>query len=626
MIVFLWSVRAPTALGRSLFLALIIFILLSKFTIQENMAMPVVLTVGNTPREETPMLRKTNRLPRPAKRDKFQFELLEPRQMFSASGGLTLQEILALRQGLVIEHPVETPETPDAAPPVEGHADQSLTNLLYLPMVSVGTGLSTTAQTPLQLSGEVVINSESGSTLQWSKLSGPGTATFINPTLKNATVQFDQPGTYVLQLAATNHGTTGSALLTVRVTGSVPLAEYDLWMQDMIKYGRQHGEWLLAHQDDVPNDPPLAATYYDAARVFYQIADYTGDSSWNAYAEAAVHVYRDRYVVPNNGGVPGYWKFTRGLVEHYERTGDIASKNAALLIAQNGAYNLDSSPLEWTASAGASREIAYAIMNYLDAERVGAPRRDRLDDMVEQALGHLNQWFVEESYPQYSPFMFGLTADALMQYYEQVDQDPRILQMLKLGADWNWDHAWVQSDQAFWYGEGARVTGAADLNLLIAPAYEWLYQKTGDLKYRTEGDQIFAGGVKGAWLDGAKQFNQNYRVSFDFIKMRLSQTASQASNMSQHTEGILGAIDLGFAQIGNDSVLTDSESEPLVQATLTDSSSSLPINSSVSASESVEDDLQDKQLSEPTALNETDLEWPQLADFLLRRRSLFGAG
>ncbi len=38
--------------------------------------------------------------------------------------------------------------------------------------------------------------------------------------------------------------------------------------------------------------------------------------------------------------------------------------------------------------------------------------------------------------------------------------------------------------------------------------------------YRDRGDAIFAGGVEQAWLDGGKQFNQNYRWSFDCVTWR----------------------------------------------------------------------------------------------------------
>jgi hypothetical protein len=47
-----------------------------------------------------------------------------------------------------------------------------------------------------------------------------------------------------------------------------------------------------------------------------------------------------------------------------------------------------------------------------------------------------------------------------------------------------------------------------------------MYQQTGDDTYRDRGDQVFAGGVRGAWLDGPKQFNQNYMWSFDYVKWR----------------------------------------------------------------------------------------------------------
>ena len=61
---------------------------------------------------------------------------------------------------------------------------------------------------------------------------------------------------------------------------------------------------------------------------------------------------------------------------------------------------------------------------------------------------------------------------------------------------------------------------APDLNLLIAPMYAWLYRQTGETKYRDQGDALFAGGVKKAYLDGGKQFDQNYWWSFDYVRWR----------------------------------------------------------------------------------------------------------
>lgn len=62
--------------------------------------------------------------------------------------------------------------------------------------------------------------------------------------------------------------------------------------------------------------------------------------------------------------------------------------------------------------------------------------------------------------------------------------------------------------------------GTPDLDLLITPACTWLYQMTGDPTYLIRRDLVFEGRVEGVWLDGSKQFSQNYRWSFDFVIWR----------------------------------------------------------------------------------------------------------
>src|SRR5207302_6734489 len=98
-------------------------------------------------------------------------------------------------------------------------------------------------------------------------------------------------------------------------------------------------------------------------------------------------------VLPNKGKVPGYWNFTHGLTMDYLRTGDEASKTAVILLSENAAYAADSTEPAWTQSAVRSREVAYAIMSYINAEQVGARPRPRLSRLVDHALGHLDQWF-----------------------------------------------------------------------------------------------------------------------------------------------------------------------------------------------------------------------------------------
>jgi hypothetical protein len=307
----------------------------------------------------------------------------------------------------------------------------------------------------------------------------------------------------------------------------------------MASYGQK--ACLQYSNTTLTEDQKLGATYYDAIRVNEQIADYTGNAVWDDCATKAEAIYRG-YVLQNNGKVPGYWNFTSGFRMDWQQNSDSLSKQAAILLSQNAAYCADTTPLNYTVSPNTSREVAYCILSYLNAEDVGAPRRARLTTLTDQALGHIDQWFVSKTsrapstFPlvpqaagQYyiQPFMVGLTMQALIRYWD-VTKDPRVQPAVRTALDWLWARAWVATNRAFWYENWApdgyqafpQKAGAPDLNLLIAPAFAWMYHRTGDTTYRDRGDQVFAGGVTGAYLDGPKQFNQNYMWSFDYVKWR----------------------------------------------------------------------------------------------------------
>ena len=300
-----------------------------------------------------------------------------------------------------------------------------------------------------------------------------------------------------------------------------PLAELTTWENNMLKFGTKHCNNLKNNVGSAGER--LNSIYYDAEWVYFRIADYTKDASWNSCAQVAESVYRDGYVIPNSGHVPGYWNFTHGVTQDYLRTGDETSKSTAILLSKNAAFNSDQTSLASTVNFELSREVAYAILAYINTEDLGEPRRARLAPLVDQAIGHINQWFVAKSATYIKSFMVGLTAHALISYYERTS-DPRILSAVQTAMDGLWDLAWVESAQSFVYQTATTATGSPspspDLNLIIVPAFGWLYHMTGDIKYIERGDKIFAGGVKGAWLENAKQFNQSYRISFDYLKYR----------------------------------------------------------------------------------------------------------
>jgi hypothetical protein len=329
------------------------------------------------------------------------------------------------------------------------------------------------------------------------------------------------------------------------------------WEKQMTEKGRLNCDRIM--DPAVPDEQKTSDDYiyYDAAKVYAQIADYTrakdpgSESYWRACAARANRIYRDLYALKAEcygggvGCVSGYHNFTTGMRMDFEKNADLKSKTTAILLSQHASFASDAEPVSDTVTPARSREVAYAIRSYIDAELLGEPRRPRLADMVNNALGHIDQWFISKSYscpldcdPQAAvgqyyiqPFMVGLTCEALIRYFGRT-QDARVVPAVKVALDWIWDNAWMPGEGAFWYDRwaansslpfpatGAGGSPAPDLNLLIAPAYAWVYSQTGDTKYRDRGDQIFAGGVRKPYLDSGKQFDQNYFWSFDYLAWR----------------------------------------------------------------------------------------------------------
>ncbi|MDQ6827806.1 MAG: hypothetical protein M3081_02960 [Gemmatimonadota bacterium] len=318
--------------------------------------------------------------------------------------------------------------------------------------------------------------------------------------------------------------------VTAQFVVSVPRFPVPLlaqWTAQMTQHAVQHcAEVADTGTATVIKDPPLGATYYDGARVYYQIADYTGQGTFITCARNAAAVYR-HYVLYNGGGVPGYWNFPHGQLMDFERRGDTLARGAVVALGTN-MYSAPTTPLAWTENFAASRETAYAVNAMRLTEKLGNPHRARLDSMVVQALHHLDQMCVAQTATFVQPFMVGLTAEALIGWHDG-SSDQRVLPAVKSCADWMWSHTWLASQNTMQYantnyctpsGDCVNTGPAPDLNLLIAPLYAWIYRQTGDATYRARADSLFVGGVRDAWLDGAKQFNQNYRWSFAYVTWR----------------------------------------------------------------------------------------------------------
>ena len=306
----------------------------------------------------------------------------------------------------------------------------------------------------------------------------------------------------------------------VRAEDAVPIPELKHWEENMVKFGEKHKD-----ERSFGIMPEQYVYYYDGEWVFFQIADYTGNAKYIEYAHNCQETYRG-HVFAEAGKLPGHRIHSHGLYEDYKRFKDEKSKEALMLLVTAPiwapGHPIDGGVPEY----GACREDAYMLMTMLDVEKLGV-KMPRIEHGVKCGLAVLDQFAVSKTAKVIQPFMTGLMAEALIQYAEQRNASAEIVPPLTVFADWLWDQCWVAKDASFCYlrenpNDAATLPkeGTADLNLLIAPMYAWLYKKTGEVRFRERGDQAFAGGVKGAWLEKGKCFSQNYRWSFSYVKWR----------------------------------------------------------------------------------------------------------
>ena len=314
------------------------------------------------------------------------------------------------------------------------------------------------------------------------------------------------------------------------------LASLAQWQSNMVTYGRKYCTPAEAGSYSM-----YTVGYYDGTRIYYQIADLTGDSSFNACADLVYGSY-SKYVNDNKGGIPGYQEFPHGIAMRFQRTGDLAARQTLTTLKNGGSFSNwpdAASIIDW----GRSRETSYAIeTNLVDQAQGGAPN-PHFQDLVEAQFGQFDQWFVSKSTKYVQPFMVALAAEALIQYWD-VSHDPRVLPTLQMAADQVWAQSWDTSTHKlrYWEDDGTFAL-YSDLNLLLAPMYGWVYQQTGAQIYRDEGDELFNYGVAGAWLDGGKQFSQNYRWSQKYVEWRIlgNKTGGQSPLSVSFTSPTAGA-------------------------------------------------------------------------------------
>lgn len=298
-------------------------------------------------------------------------------------------------------------------------------------------------------------------------------------------------------------------------------------------YMDEWDSYISQYFDNEPNgDFKQLQTYYAGEHGQYRLADHFETTTpYHAQADKNYAWYGTYYVAPNNGAVTGFWAFSEPLVERFIRRGDATAKDLAIKILLNAAFSAGN-PGTDVATVPYSREVAYALTSHIHVPRTGyvlnAGQIARRTFLFETALNHLDRW-ANNTDVFCHPFMVGLTMKALIDYWEYIVEDERILTKGIDAANYIWDNCWLEADSAFTYAD--RDTGnpidlepQADLNQLISPLFGWIWSQTGNLIWRTRGDKIWNGGLPvysgathtgGSWLGtrsaanpAGKQYNQ----------------------------------------------------------------------------------------------------------------------
>jgi len=210
------------------------------------------------------------------------------------------------------------------------------------------------------------------------------------------------------------------------------------------------------------------------------------------------------------------------------------------------------------------------ISAHINAEKFDLPRQEEaLAHYVTMSMKHLDEWITEtyvDPTHRLSPFMIGLTAEALIEFYEwevangrdpsalfthpavaynptrtisealtQVAYHMRYTATVESGINagklmWvedmggsspSWDDTGGTGYSALRYESINGARPAPALNLLVAPLYAWAFKQTGEMDYINIGDKLWEAGVATTNIGwNTKTYNQNYRWSFNYVTWR----------------------------------------------------------------------------------------------------------
>ena len=314
------------------------------------------------------------------------------------------------------------------------------------------------------------------------------------------------------------------------------------------------------------NGASAGANFYDGIRALQQVKAYdiangiTGNpSQWDtciANRENGYVSYINATSPP--GAINSIFMASKGM-SVLAINGDATAATALFNNADNAQFRTMRPSLN---DVGFERELNFTTEAFIAANAAGhATKASLIPVGIDFMLGHVDQ--IVNAGVSHEPFLDGAMADTLIHYYiDNGSTDIRIPIAIKSLADHLWLNYWVpggcsgktqQITACFNYSAGmthmgidAATNGSAsniaNLNLLIAPMYAWLFRMTGNATipgsdgsqclagggvpgqpctYQQAGDTIFLSGVSQSdYFYAPKDWDQDFRWSFDYVTWR----------------------------------------------------------------------------------------------------------
>lgn len=275
--------------------------------------------------------------------------------------------------------------------------------------------------------------------------------------------------------------------------------------------------------------------YYDRAQIYYAQWVRTGNPEYWVRGTRQILAYRTNYLEANSYGTSPHWSQIDGVALHYQLTGDESSRFAVGRVAEVLRYFRDNARLVGHPDIE-SRILARTLMAQLWGWRLQTRGNEATATSTEistliSTILSLQAADGAWRYPTICginsaslTYMDGLLNEALIQAYTHHNANPSIPLKVRKSADYMWSR-WKVASQAIEYAPGCPPSTTdpdsyPELNNLVVNTFAWVYAQTGEVDLRQKADSIFNGGVRGQFLYGQKQFNQQYTTAYRYFFWR----------------------------------------------------------------------------------------------------------